>query len=207
MRSKIFCLLFAAALLFSCQDDDTKRMEEQKRDALKKEQIFTNINKGWNFTNPTLNPKTQALISNWAELRQFVTEVNQKPKSSIGAFQKKAKVLSTKAKELNNNIPSQFNKPEIKARIAVLATKVNSINLFINLDDIPDQKVVALVADTNLEIASLYRQMDEIVRKNDIPREEGESDMIRMLDTARAIPNTTAPKPMETHRPKLFQKH
>ncbi|HMI07760.1 MAG TPA: hypothetical protein VK528_09465, partial [Flavobacterium sp.] len=171
------------------------------------EQIFTNINKGWNFTNPTLNPKTQALISNWAELRQFVTEVNQKPKSSIGAFQKKAKVLSTKAKELNNNIPSQFNKPEIKARIAVLATKVNSINLFINLDDIPDQKVVALVADTNLEIASLYRQMDEIVRKNDIPREEGESDMIRMLDTARAIPNTTAPKPMETHRPKLFQKH
>jgi hypothetical protein len=31
--------------------------------------------------------------------------------------------------------------------------------------------------------------MDEIVRKNQIPLEEGESDMIRMLDTARAIPN------------------
>jgi len=39
--------------------------------------------------------------------------------------------------------------------------------------------------------------MDEIVRKNAIPKEEGESDMIQMLDASRAIPtvpsNTTAP--------------
>jgi hypothetical protein len=39
-------------------------------------------------------------------------------------------------------------------------------------------------------LASLGRQMDEIVRRSEIPKEEGESDMIRMLDTARAIPPT-----------------
>jgi hypothetical protein len=80
----------------------------------------------------------------------------------------------------------------------VLVTKVNSVNLFINLQDIPDEKVVAIISDINVELASLYGQLDEIVRKSDIPKEQGEADMIRMLDTARAIPttknNTSPPK-------------
>ena len=176
-------------LLVSCRNEDEQRLAAQK-DATKKEMIFINSSKGWNFITPTLNPKTQTLISNWGELRQFTTELSQKPQSSIGAFQKKAKELSKKAIELNNNIPPKFSKPEIKSRISVLVTKVNSVNLFINLQDIPDAKVVTLVSDINIEVASLYRQLDEIVRKGEIPKEQGEADMIRMLDTARAIPTT-----------------
>jgi hypothetical protein len=183
------------AALISCQDEEAQRQAALK-DAQKKEQIFSNINKGWNFTTPNLNPKTQAIVANWAELRLFLSELTQKPKSSIGEFRKKAKVLSGKAKELSNNIPHTFNKPEVKSRIAVLTTKINSINLFINLHDIPDQKVVALVHDANEELRALYRQMDEIVRKSEIPKEQGESDMIRMLDTARAIPNTQKTNPV-----------
>jgi hypothetical protein len=36
----------------------------------------------------------------------------------------------------------------------------------------------------------LYQRFDEIVRKSEIPKEEGESDMIRMLDPTRAIPTS-----------------
>jgi hypothetical protein len=200
MKFKWFSFLFAALLFLSCQNNDEKRLAEQIKDAKEKELIFNTINKGWNFATPALNPTTQSMISNWAELRLFLNELNQKPKSSIGAFQKKAKTLSTKAAALNNNIPAKFNKPEIKSRISVLTTKINSISLYINLDDIPDKKVVALISDANIEINSLYRQMDEIVRKSEIPKETGESDMIRMLDTSRAIPS----KPVE--RPE-FLKH
>jgi hypothetical protein len=71
----------------------------------------------------------------------------------------------------------------------VLTTKINSLNLYINLNDIPDQDVIALISDINIELTSLQVQMGEIVRKSQIPKEEGEADMIRMLDTARAIPN------------------
>lgn len=205
MKFKIFCLLFGAVLLVSCQHDEEKRLTEQKKDAQKKELIFNNINKGWNFNTPPLNPKAQVLVNNWTELRMFVSELNQKPKSSIGAFQKKAKVLSTKAADLNKNIPFTFNKPEVKARIAVIMTKMNSINLFINLQEIPDQKIIALIADSNLEIASLYSQMNEIVRKSEIPKEEGESDMIRILDTARAIPTKPVTNPGQPD-PKIFPK-
>ena len=206
MKSKLFCVLMASILLFSCQDEEAQRLAAQK-DADKKEQIFKNINQGWNFNVPTLNPQTQPLVENWSELRMFLLELNQKPQSSIGAFQKKSKVLSTKSSELNNNIPIVFNKPEIKSRIAVLMTKINSINLFINLQQIPDAKIVTLVSQVNIEIASLFRQMEEIVRKSAIPKEAGESDMIRMLDTSRAIPNTKpAVVPEITRRPKPFQK-
>jgi len=192
MNFRILYAFLAIGFLVSCQNEDAQRLAAAK-DAKKKELIFANIEKGWNFTSPPVSQKSLDLVRNWEELRLFATELNQKPKSSIGAFQKKAKELSKKAMALNNNIPPVFNKPEIKARIAVLITKVNSINLFVNIQEIPDQKVVTLVADINTEMASLYRQMDEIIRKKEIPKEEGEADMIRMLDTSRAIPNT--PKP------------
>jgi len=189
------CCLTTAITTLSCNDNDEKRQAETLKDAQKQEVIFNTISKGWNFSNPILTPSSQTIVNNWNEWRLFLDELGVKPKSSIGAFQKKAKALSKRAFDLNANIPNTFNKPEVKSRIAVLVTKINAINLFINLDDIPAQKVVSLVADVNEELHSLTRQMDEIIRKNAIPKEEGEPDMLRMLDTARAIPNKIVPQP------------
>jgi hypothetical protein len=50
--------------------------------------------------------------------------------------------------------------------------------------------VILLIGEINAELVSLQRQMDKITEKSKIPVEEGESDMLRMLDTTRAIPNT-----------------
>jgi tRNA threonylcarbamoyl adenosine modification protein (Sua5/YciO/YrdC/YwlC family) len=59
---------------------------------------------------------------------------------------------------------------------------------------IPDNKIVQLVQEINTEITSMQFQLDEIKRKSEIKMEEGEGDMIRMLDTTRAIPNNPEPK-------------
>lgn len=91
---------------------------------------------------------------------------------------------------LNTNIPYEYNKPQIKSRISTLITKVRLLDLFIHLDNIPDKKVTLLVSEINLELVSLQRQMDKIVEKSRIPLEEGESDLLKMMDTTRAIPNT-----------------
>ena len=91
---------------------------------------------------------------------------------------------------LNENIPSQFNKPQIKSRVSTLITKVRLLDLFLNLDKIPDQKVIVLVSEINAELVSLQRQMDKIVERSKIPVEEGESELMKMMDTSRAIPNT-----------------
>lgn len=186
------CILLALA---SCSDDAAKREAENARDQKKKESIFVAINKSWNFNAQPINPVSQQLAAAWGEWRIFLNELSQKPQSTIGAFRKKARTLSEKARDLNNNIPGQFNKPEIKSRVAVLTTKVNSLNLYINLDEIPEKKVTTLIAEINSELTSLQSQMSEIIRKSQIPKEEGEADMIRMLDTTRAIPDNPKPTP------------
>jgi hypothetical protein len=194
MKLKIaFSVLLA--LLFSCQKDDGKLLAEQLKENKRKQVVFANINNNWIFINPPLSATSKTVINDWNELRNFVTELTQKPKSSIGEFQKKAKILSNKVKELNNNIPVEFDEFEIKTRIGVLTTKINSLNLFINLQTPQDKKVVALVAEINQEMQSFYRQMDEIIRKNEIPMEDGESDLMMMKDTTRAI--SDAPSELE----------
>ncbi|WP_309614395.1 hypothetical protein [Flavobacterium sp.] len=194
MKLSFSTLLLLLIFLTSCQEDPKVRALAQEKETQKREVIFSNINKGWNFNSQPLNQTSSELRTNWAEWRVFLNELGQKPKSSIGAFQQKAKTLSKKADELNNNIPIKYSIPEVKSRIAVLTTKVNAVNLYIHLNQIPDQKIVQLIQEINTEVASMQWQLDEINRKSEIKTEDGESDMLKMLDTTRAIPMGHDPK-------------
>lgn len=189
MKLNLLYILFFSLLLVSCQNDNKLLIIEQQKEAQKKEVVFNNINRGWVFDISPIEPVTQDKINRWMEWRAFLTEINQKPKSTIGAFQKKAAALSKKVVDLNNNIPAEFNKPQIKARIAVITTKIKLMDLFIHLNQIPSGKVVKLISEINTEIDYFQLQLEEIVKRSQIPMEEGESDIIMMKDTARAIPN------------------
>lgn len=192
-----FSLIF---ILFSCQNENQKRMAENEKETEKRRIIFSNINKGWVFYDTPINITSEASIASWSQWRMFLAELAQKPKKTIGAFQQKSKALSTKVMALSDNIPDQFNKPQIKSRISTLITKVRLLDLFINLDNIPDKKVTHLVSEINNELVSLQRQMDKIVEKSKIPVEEGESDVMKMMDPTRAIPNTPS-TPIDKNTP------
>ena len=182
-----FSLFF---ILSSCKNDNQKRIVENKKEMQKREAIFTNIQKGWVLYDVPVTEAAEKSAATWNEWRMFLAELSVKPKKTIGAFQQKSKALSKKVMALNDNIPSEYNKPQIKSRISTLITKVRLLDLFIHLDNIPDKKVTLLVSEINLELVSLQRQMDKIVEKSKIPIEEGESELRRMMDTSRAIPNT-----------------
>jgi hypothetical protein len=194
MNYKLSYLFFLVFILSSCKDDNQKREAENKKEVKKKEIIFSNINKGWVFYDTPINTTSEVAVGTWSEWRLFMDELAKKPKKTMGAFQQKAQALSTKVMGLNQNIPEQFNIPQIKSRIATLVTKVQMLDLYIHLDAIPDQKVLLLIAEINVELVSLQRQMDKIVEKSKIPIEEGESDVLKMMDTARAIPNVKIDK-------------
>lgn len=204
MSKKIVVFITSMLLLVSCIDEKEQRKLEQEKEQQKQEQVFNIINKNWNFSGRAMNASSLTLTKNWSEWRMFLNELNQKPKSSIGAFKKKAKTLSQKASELNNNIPATYNKPEVKSRISAIITKINSLNLFINLKTIPEKKVIALIPEINDEIQSLQLQFAEIDQKNQIKMEDGEADMIRMLDTTRAIPSSN-PEPVQVKTPEQIQ--
>lgn len=194
MKLSFSTLLLLLIFFSSCQEDPKIRALEQEKETQKRESIFTNINNGWNFNSQPLNETSRELRSNWSEWRVFLNELGQKPKSSTGAFQQKAKTLSKRAAELNNNIPIKYDLPEIRSRISVVTTKVNALNLYIHLNQIPDKKIVQLVQEINSEVTAMQLQLDEIKRRSEIKLEEGEGDMIRMLDTSRAIPTNPEPK-------------
>ncbi|PWB26671.1 hypothetical protein [Flavobacterium sp. HTF] len=193
MKYKISLFLLLIFVLNSCQGEDERRRAENEKVAKKNEKIFNNINKAWIFIDEPINEVSEQNFRQWSEWRDFLKEIGEKPKKTIGAFQKKSTAISKKAILLNNNIPSQFNQPQIRSRISILITKVKMLDLFIHLNQIPDDKVTFLIGEINKELVSLERQMDKIVEKAKIPKEEGEADFLRMLDTARAIPNSAPP--------------
>jgi hypothetical protein len=188
VKFKFVFIFFLVFILTSCKNENEKLRIESQKDSKSRAVVFENINKGWIFDAKPANAEAEATIANWNEWRLFLAELNQKPKKSINAFRNKASELSKKATALNDNIPIEFNKPPIKARISTLITKVRLLDLFLHLNAIPDKKVVVLVTQINDELFSLQNQMDKLVQKSKIPLEEGESDLLKMLDTTRAIP-------------------
>jgi len=194
MKITFSSLLLGLLFITSCQEDPKLRALAQEKEVQKKEVIFKKISNGWNFSVQPNNETSRSLTNTWGEWRVLLNELAQKPKSSLGAFQQKAKTLSKRATDLNNNVPIEFNIPEIKSRINALCTKINAINLYIHLNQIPAAKIVKLVQEVNTEISSLQFQFEEINRKSQIKIEDGESDMLKMLDTIRAIPNNSNAK-------------
>ena len=207
MKLKKFILFFIALAFFSCKEEDTSRAEIDAKNTQKKEQLFATIDKAWVFNTPPPSPAIQSKIQNWSEWRLFMTELNQKPKSTIGAFQQKAKTLSLRVSALQNNIPGMFNKPEIISRIMTLTTKVKSLDLYINLSYIQDQKVVKLIPEINSELASLQSQMEELIKKSEIRYEEGEAEMLRSIAKDSVKPAAKNQNNLQQQKPSNTQEN
>ena len=182
MRYIVSLVLLLLVLFTGCKGDD-KTHEMRIAKALKeKELVFSTINKTWNFVPKTLSLETQNITNNWSDWRLFTSELYQKPKGTIGAFQRKTKSLTQKAEVLNNAIPERINKPQIKSRLMAIITKVKALHTFINLDRIPEKKVVTLITDLNIELMAFQDQIEEIVRRSHIQKEEGEQEMLNSLN-------------------------
>lgn len=195
MNIKSSLLLLLSLLLFSCNDKD-ERMADSDKAAKHNDSVFAIINQNWKFNIPPAAPKVQANISSWQRWRVFNQELQQKPKSSLTAFRLKAKNLSAKADSLSVGIPTMFDKPAVKSRISTLNTKLKSLDTYISLEYIPTKKVITIIQDISTEVISIQNQMNEIIVKSEIPKEEGEAIMLQALDTTRhARREIQEPKP------------
>lgn len=184
MRRLLVFFISFIMLLSSCQEDAQQQLDAKKI-AQKNEVVFKNISKMWQFQFPEARPDIQTTLSSWNAWRQFEIELLQTPKSTLSAFQLKTKNIATKADALASSIPVEYNKPEVLSRLAALNTKLKSLELFLNLSIIPEQKVAQIIPEINEEIKGLYNQWDEISIKKAIPKEIGEELMLQALDTAR----------------------
>lgn len=178
-------LCCTAVLFFSCKDDEAQRRAETVKTIKQNDSILKVISENWRFNVAPLNPKIAERINTWNEWRQYIDEISQKPTGSLNAYREKTKNIVNKSQQLNNNVPVFFDKPQVHARIAVLIIKTQSLSTYINVDVIPDKKVISLIKEITHETTAIQNQMDELVRKSEIPKESGEEEMLRALDTVR----------------------
>ena len=184
MRSiKAFILILSLGLI-SCENDAQQKLEADKI-VQKNEAVFKSISKMWQFNFPNASPVIKANLNAWNEWRQFEIEMRQKPKSSLSAFRLKTKNITTKADTLVATAPLEYQKPQVLSRLTTLNTKIKSLETFMNLQVIPEDRIAKLIPEINEEIKGLYKQWDEIIIKKAIPKEIGEELMLRALDTAR----------------------
>lgn len=180
---KSLFILAVSFLIFSCEEN-TSKVENEKIIA-ENSQTFNLVNSVWNLSIPPISLAVQNELNNWNAWQQFEIEIKQKPKSNLTAFQLKTKNLSSKIDSLQFNIPVQFDKPQVKSRISALSTKIRMLDNFINLTDVPQNKIKQLLPEINEEIAALVGQWEEIFIKKRMPNEVGEEYMIKALDTTR----------------------
>jgi hypothetical protein len=184
MKGYIAILFIFSLGLISCENDAQQKIEAQKI-AQKNEAVFKNISKMWQFNFPNPRPEVAGTLNQWNEWRQFEIELSQKPKSTLSAFKLKTKNVSSKADTLAITAPYEYQKPQILSRLTTLNTKIKSLETFMNLEVIPQEKIAKLIPEINEEISGLYKQWEEIIIKKAIPKEFGEEYMLQALDTTR----------------------
>ncbi len=179
-----FILLLTSILFVSCADDNNRNANSTKA-AQKNAKVFEAISKKWEFKFPVTKPEIQSTLNNWNDWDQFKKELEQKPKATLLAFQMKIENVAQKSDSLSLNVPEKFNNPQVRSRLVTLNTKINSLDTYLHLQEIPQKKIFTLIDEINSEIKGVYNQMDEIIIKQAIPREIGEDLMIKALDTSR----------------------
>ncbi|HSD14116.1 MAG TPA: hypothetical protein VLB74_05680 [Flavobacterium sp.] len=184
MKIKSSLLLLLSLLIFSCENKQ-ERIADSDKAAKHNDSVFAVLNQNWKFPIPPVSPKVQSHINRWQEWRFFNQELQQKPKSTLNAFRLKSKTLTVKGNMLSQNIPGIFSKPAVKSRISTLNTKLKSLETYISLEYIPTKKVIPLIKEISEEVISIQNQMNEIIIKSEIPKEEGELIMLQALDTTR----------------------
>ena len=96
MKLKFTAVFFIVITILSCKNDSEKQLLDTERELKKTELIVNNVSKSWTFNASPSNSASQANAVKWTEWRLFMSELNQKPKKSIRAFQNKVAELSKK---------------------------------------------------------------------------------------------------------------
>ncbi len=183
MKYFLYCFILLCVLT-SCQD---KAFENKAAQELKEhhEKVFQSVSSNWTFDFPSAQPEIETTLQEWNHWQQFQHELQQHPKTSMLAFQMKIDNVAKRADSLSLQVPERFNNPQVKSRLITLSTQLNSLNTYMQLEEVPEKKVLELIKTVNNEISSVYLQLNEIIVKEKIPMEMGEADMIRALDTTR----------------------
>ncbi len=190
----IFLILCSLTLLTtSCKDEEKFEKEQEIKIAQHNDSVYAFLQNNWKFTVPEASPELKPLLEEWKAWQEFNQELQLKPVSTIGAFQKKADVLTQKLTSLSfQKFPDELNLPDVKARIALLQTSINNLHMFITVEPIDIERSKKDIKMVNNSLNLFFEQMEENLIKKKYPKEIGEDEMIEAMNSERrANPTST----------------
>lgn len=175
--------LLSTVLLSSCKKNATTA--EPVVSEVAQDSLVRAIHTQWKFTVPIANKAVSTKLSNWEEWRNFVNELTIVPNPSASNLAHKAANLVEKVILLHNNIPDLYNKPETKARINLLETNVQNLDMMLELEPLDTKEISTLLAKIQKNTQSLINQFEEFEIKANIPKEAGEENLTQPTDTIK----------------------
>ncbi|MGL4583737.1 MAG: hypothetical protein ACRCVU_12250 [Flavobacterium sp.] len=189
----IIPVLFLVSILsFSCKDEEKFAKEQELKIAQHNDSVYDFLTKNWNLRFPSLTPQLDSILKEWKPWQELAQEVRLKPVSAIGEFQKRSARLSELLSSLSyQQYPKELDLPDIKARVALLQTSLNNLNMFLEVEPIDIKKLDYNIKYTNRAFRLLTAQMEETIRKASVPKEEGEAELIEAISAERLANPTT----------------
>ena len=82
-------------------------------------------------------------------------------------------------------IPEAYNKQETKARLALLETNIQSLDMMLELDPLNVKEINNLLTTIQKNTNSIIHQFEEFEIKSKIPKEVGEDQLNQRIDTIK----------------------
>ncbi|WKW46046.1 hypothetical protein P3875_09680 [Myroides sp. JBRI-B21084] len=152
---------------------------------ISQDSLVRSIHKKWQFKVVVANNAVASKINNWDQWNNFSNELTIKPNASLSSLKRKATILVEKAAVLKTNIPEMYNKPEVKARLALLETNIQNLDMLLELEPLNIKEINNLLAAIQKNTNSLINQFNEFEIKANIPKETGEDQLMLTIDTVK----------------------
>ncbi|RRA91102.1 hypothetical protein [Paenimyroides viscosum] len=152
---------------------------------ISQDSMVKTIHEKWKFTVVVNNPTISSKLNNWEDWRNYVNELTITPSASKANLIRRANALVEKTAVLKSNIPELYNKPETKARLTLLETHVQNLDMQLELVPLNSKEIILLLANIQKSTNSLINQFNEFEVKLKIPKEVGEDKLIQPIDTIK----------------------
>lgn len=188
----IALIILTTFTILACKKETVQT--EKPVATISQDSLVRSIHDKWKFTVAINNSTISKNLSNWEDWRNYVNELTIAPNPSLGNMAYKTTKLVSMVAVLKNSIPEKYNKQETKARLALLETNIQSLDMLLGLEPINIKEIHKLLANIQKNTNSIINQFNEFEVKAQIPKEIGESELIQPVDTIKRATLNAIPK-------------
>lgn len=179
----VFISILFLALFTSCNKKNATTAVTTSK--VSQDSLVRSIHKKWQFKVIVPNNTVATKINNWDAWNNFSNELTIKPNASIISLKRKATSLVEKAAVLKTTIPEMYNKAEVKARLALLETNIQTLDMLLELEPLNVKEINSLLTAIQKNTNSVLNQFNEFEIKAKIPKETGEDQLMQTIDTVK----------------------